>query len=71
MVFVKLKSNQTYPSRLGVAGLRVVRRRVEEGGRRAHRWVLQDEPATVRAIARALREADADEYDDVPAVAVL
>ncbi|KAF8663862.1 hypothetical protein HU200_055197 [Digitaria exilis] len=28
-------------------------------------------PATVRAIARALREDDADEYDDVPAVAVL
>ncbi|KAG0539603.1 hypothetical protein BDA96_03G336800 [Sorghum bicolor] len=28
-------------------------------------------PATVRAIARALREADADEYDDMPAVAVL
>ncbi|WVZ68638.1 hypothetical protein U9M48_017557 [Paspalum notatum var. saurae] len=28
-------------------------------------------PATVRAIARAVREADGDEYDDVPAVAVL
>ncbi|CAO2166573.1 unnamed protein product [Urochloa humidicola] len=28
-------------------------------------------PATVRAIARALPQADADEYDDVPAVAVL
>ncbi|RCV27581.1 hypothetical protein SETIT_5G336100v2 [Setaria italica] len=33
--------------------------------------IKKDEPATVRAIARALREADADEYDDVPAVAVL
>jgi len=28
-------------------------------------------PATVRAIARAVREADADEYDDIPAVPVL
>ncbi|RLM94257.1 hypothetical protein C2845_PM08G27030 [Panicum miliaceum] len=28
-------------------------------------------PPTVQAIARALREADADEYDDLPAVAVL
>jgi len=58
--------------RRGGNGLRVERRRVEVGGRRAHRRVLKDEsPATVRAIARAVREADADEYDDIPAVPVL